>query len=277
VSPRSFAEDPLRLVRALRFVSQLGFEPDPSTLQQMRDEAASVVLVSGERIGEELSRLLLGREPARALQLARDTGVLVELMPEFGPALDLSGHIFAVVQEAADAGDPLAVRLAALFHDLGKPVDPDPLGHAQVGARLARAILGRFRYPTRLTQRVVAIVREHPFRDQDLPDDARDARRFLAQHGDELAFDLAAHRRADARAKGYDTAAVDGFRALLEQELESPHRLSDLAVDGDDLIELGVPPGPQIGRVLQELLALVVDDPSLNVREELLERAKLIA
>jgi tRNA nucleotidyltransferase (CCA-adding enzyme) len=276
VSPRSFAEDPLRLVRALRFVSQLGFEPDPSTLQQMRDEAASVSLVSGERIGEELSKLLLGREPARALQLARETGVLVELMPEFGPALDLSDHIFAVVQDTADAGDPLAVRLAALFHDLGKPVDPDPLGHAQVGARLARTILGRFRYPTRLTQRVVAIVREHPFRDQDLPDDPRGARRFLARHGDELAFDLAAHRRADARAKGYDTAAVERFRALLEEELASPHRLRDLAVGGDDLIELGIPPGPKIGRVLQDLLAAVVDDPSLNVREELLERAKLI-
>ena len=123
VSPTSFAEDPLRLVRALRFVSQLGFEPDESTLRQMRDEAPAVKLVSGERIGGglaadgmgELSKLLLGREPAKALRLARDTGVLVELLPEFGPAigfdqesryhaLTVDEHTFAVVQAAADAG-----------------------------------------------------------------------------------------------------------------------------------------------------------------------------
>src|SRR5205807_8973899 len=92
VSPQSFREDPLRLVRALRFVSQLGFEPDAELLAQMREEAPAVRLVSGERIGGglaadgmgELSKLLLGAEPARALRLARDTGVLVELLPEFG-------------------------------------------------------------------------------------------------------------------------------------------------------------------------------------------------
>src|SRR6266550_3883429 len=92
VSSSSFAEDPLRLVRALRFVSQLGFDLDDLTLEQMRAEAKAVRLVSGERIGGglaadgmgELSKLLLGREPARALRLARDTGLLIELLPEFG-------------------------------------------------------------------------------------------------------------------------------------------------------------------------------------------------
>src|ERR671934_2936034 len=95
VGPRSFAEDPLRIVRGLRLVSQLGLTPDAPTLQQMHDEAASVRLVSGERIGGglradglgELSKLLLGRHPAKALRLARDTGVLVQLLPEFADAL----------------------------------------------------------------------------------------------------------------------------------------------------------------------------------------------
>src|SRR4051795_10525030 len=93
VSPRSFEEDPLRLLRGLRFVSQLGFDPDEQTLAQMRANAASIRLVSAERIGGglpadglgELSRLLLGGEPAKALRLARDTGVLAELLPEFVP------------------------------------------------------------------------------------------------------------------------------------------------------------------------------------------------
>jgi len=282
VSPQSFREDPLRLVRALRFVSQLGLEPDDALLGQMREEAPAVRLVSGERIGGglsadgmgELSLLLLGAEPARALRFARDTGVLVELLPEFRPAIDLADHVFAVVQETADAGDPLAVRLAALLHDLGKPLDPDPVGHARLGARIARDVLARLRYPQRLTRRVVAVVREHPFRIEDLPTDPVEGRRFLRRHGDELAFDLVAHRRADVGAKGYDTGPVDRFRALLERERSSPHSLADLVVDGNDLIELGFEPGPQLGRVLERLVDAVVDDPTLNEREELLARAR---
>ncbi len=283
VSPQSFREDPLRLVRALRFVSQLGLEPDEELLAQMREEAPAVKLVSGERIGGglaadgmgELSKLLLGKGPARALRLARDTGVLVELIPEFGAVDDgLARHIFAVVQETADAGDDLAVRLATLFHDVGKPIDRDPIGHAHVAADIAHATLDRLRYPVRLARRVAAIVREHPFRVEDLPRTPRDVRRFLAEHGDELAFDLVAHRRADLRAKGRDATPVEELRSALEREQSSPHRLADLAVNGDDLIELGYDAGPGLGRALAELLAAVVDDPGLNTRSELLERAK---
>src|SRR5438093_11661709 len=180
VRPRSFAEDPLRLVRGLRLVSQLGLEPDETTLRQMRDEAESVRLVSGERVGGglhadglgELSKLLLGRQPARALQLARDTGVLTALLPEFEPALGfeqgstrqhlpLDEHIFAVVQAAADADAVLAVRLGALFHDLGKPgANRD---HARRGAELASAAMRRLRYPTRLRTHVTRLVRAHAF------------------------------------------------------------------------------------------------------------------
>src|SRR6266536_1059678 len=152
VGPRSFAEDPLRLVRGLRLVSQLGLTPDESTLQQMREEASSVRLVSGERVGGglhadglgELSKLLLGREPAKALRLARDTGVLTALLPELEPAigfeqnskrqqLPLDEHMFEVVQAAADSGAGLPVRLAALFHDAGKPGANG--SHAERGAR----------------------------------------------------------------------------------------------------------------------------------------------
>ena len=282
VSAQTFREDPLRLVRALRFVSQLGIAPDDELLRQMREEAPSVRLVSGERIGGglaadgmgELSKLLLGREPRRALRLARDTGVLLELLPEFGPAADHADHIFDVVQETADANDELAIRLAALFHDLGKAHDPDHRGHALEGARIAREVLTRLRYPRRLARRVVAIVREHPFRVIDLPTEAVEARRFLRRHGDELALDLAAFRRADFGSKGNDVTPVDWFRALLDQELASPHRLSDLAVDGGDLIAAGFEPGRELGRTLEELLDEVVEEPEVNTHDELLARAR---
>ncbi len=314
VSPSSFAEDPLRLVRGLRFVSQLGLEPDEQTLAQMRDEAPSVELVSGERIGGglaadglgELSKLLLGLQPARALRLARDTGVLVHLLPEFGQAigfeqesrwhdLTVDEHTFEVVQAAADRGFSLAVRLAALFHDLGKPhvawrgTDGrlhyyakrgySDRSHEQVSARLAEQALERLRYPTELRKRVARIVRSHMI-DSGKADPVR-ARRLLARYGAGLLFDLLDHKEADLRGKGSppdeDLAKLERFRALVRQEQRSAHRLADLAVDGNDLIALGYQPGPAIGRALQTLLREVVDEPSLNTRDVLLARAKELA
>jgi tRNA nucleotidyltransferase (CCA-adding enzyme) len=292
VGPRSFAEDPLRILRGLRLVSQLGLEPDRPTLDQMREYADGVRIVSGERVGGglaadglgELSKLLLGPHPERALLLARDTGVLLALLPEFEAAigfeqdserqnLPLDEHIFAVVQAAANAGATLAVRLAALFHDVGKPgADGD---HAERGAQLTAEALRRLRYPTSLRSHVARIVRAHAF-----PLDAVDelfARRFLREHGDELAFDLVAHKEADLRGKEVPQEELDAaarLRALLEQEQIRPHRLEDLAVDGSDLIELGYQQGPELGRTLESLLDAVVEDPALNTREELLERAR---
>jgi tRNA nucleotidyltransferase (CCA-adding enzyme) len=296
VSARSFAEDPLRLVRGLRLVSQLDFDPDPETVRQMEEEAGSIGLVSAERIGGglaadgmgELSRLLLGSRPAKALRLARDTGVLVALLPEYGPAvgldthsadhhMTLEEHIFEVVQAAADAGTPLRVRLATLFHDLGK-VDPDVKDHAAAGAEIAAAGLRRLRYPNDLSDRVVKIVRFHPF---DLGEgDALEGRRMLARYGDGLTLDLLDHWQADLRGRDQTERVLEKlarlarFRVVVDGELGSAHRLADLAVDGTDLIELGYVPGPALGSTLAELLAAVVDDPALNRRETLLERAK---
>ncbi len=295
VSARSFAEDPLRIVRGLRFVSQLDLTPDPETLAQMTEEALSVRLVSAERIGGglsadgmgELSRLLLGAEPRKALRLARDTGVLVAILPEFGPsigfdshskdhAMTVDEHIFAVVQAAADAGAPLRVRLATLFHDLGKW--KGGADHAADGAELADEAMRRLRYPNELRERVVAIVRFHPFLLGD--GDALEARQLLARHGAELTFDLLDHWHADLRGRDQTDAVreklarVSRFRAVVEEEVTSPHRLGDLAIDGGDLIALGYQPGPALGSALAVLLDAVVVDPNLNTRPVLLERAQ---
>jgi putative nucleotidyltransferase with HDIG domain len=294
--PTSFRDDPLRIVRGLRFVSQLDVDPDADTLRQMREWAPRIEHVSGERIGGglaadgmgELSKLLLGERPAKALRLARDTGVLLHVLPELAPALGyeqqsgrqhltLDEHVFAVVQAAADAGAPLEVRLAALLHDLGKPEAEQNGGdHAAIGAAIAAKALSRLRYPTRLRAYVVRLVREHAFAREGGPA-AVDARRFLARHGDRLAFDLVSHRAADLAGKAVPPEEhewLERFRALLEQERTQPHRLADLAVDGNDLIATGFVEGPQLGRALQTLLDEVVEDPGNNRRDVLLGRAR---
>jgi tRNA nucleotidyltransferase (CCA-adding enzyme) len=313
--PTSFRDDPLRIVRGLRFVSQLDLEPDEETARQMREWAPQVRHVSGERVGGglatdgmgELSKLLLGAHPAKALRLARDTGVLVELLPEYEHALafdqesryhghTLDEHHFLAVQAAADAGASLALRLALLVHDLGKPAaawrgedgrlhyyaNPQ-LGkksHEELGAGLSATILSRLRYPNELRTRVRAIVAAHGFAPPQRDDPVRE-RRFLARHGFALALDLVAHKEADLRAKGRDVEADLGrlarFRALVEDQASEPHRLRDLAVDGSDLLELGFSEGPLLGKALEQLLEEVVEEPAHNTREWLLGRARELA
>jgi tRNA nucleotidyltransferase (CCA-adding enzyme) len=257
----------------------------------------------------ELSKLLLGAHPLKALRLARDTGVLVELLPEFEPAigfdqesryhdLTVDEHSFAAVQAAADAGAPLRVRLAALLHDLGKPhvawrgkdgrlhyyAKPGVAtqSHEEVGAELAAGAMRRLRYPSALQSRVRRIVRWHML--DPAKGDALRARRLLARHGDELALDLVDHRLADLRAKhgpggerpAEEVERLEDFRRVVERERSNPHRVRDLAVDGNDLIELGFRPGPDLGHALQKLLQEVVRDPSLNTRDELTQRARAL-
>ncbi len=315
-SPTSFRDDPLRIVRGLRFVSQLDVDPDEDTLRQMREWAPQIEHVSGERIGGglaadgmgELSKLLMGERPAKALRLARDSGVLVHLLPEMTPAigfdqesryhdLPLDEHTFVVVQAAADAGAPLRVRLAALLHDLGKPGSAwrghdgrlhfyakpklGKRGHQEAGAEIASQVLNRLRYPAKLRQRVRAIVAQHMF-GVPSPGDAAKARRFLHRHGDDLALDLLMHKRADLQGKRRKPSRttdgeldrLDRFHETLVRELESPHRLDQLVVDGNDLIEVGWQPGPGLGAALEHLLACVIGDPTLNERAWLLAEAE---
>lgn len=199
-----------------------------------------------------------------------------------------------MVQAAADAHASLAVRLAGLFHDLGKPhvawrgsdrrmhyyAKPgySQRSHEQVGAELAAGALNRLRYPNALRSRVTRLVRHHMF--QVGNGDALRARRFLAKYGDELAFELVDHKEADFRGKRSDREPllkdldkVGRFREALRQEQRSPHRIADLAVNGNDLLELGFSAGPELGHVLHSLLHDVVEDPSANTRDTLLGRA----
>ena len=280
-----FREDALRMVRAARLAATLDLAVEPATLAAITANAGLVAHLSGERIGAELEKLLAAPRPSVGLSLAEQTGLLAVLSPELAaqrgipqhkiPGEDLWAHTMRTV-DAAPAERPV-VRLAALLHDIGKPATlaggrfPH---HESVGASLAEALLRRLRYPRAPAEEVVHLVRHHMFQ---VDPDATDAaiRRFIKRIGAERIDALFALRRADATGSGGDPDHPDtmAFRARVEQELHAAHPLdrAALAVNGHDLIaELGLTPGPRLGRVIDELLDRVIADPALNERGSLM-------
>lgn len=286
-----FGEDALRLVRAARFAGRFELAIDAETDAAIRMLAPTVTSVSAERIRGELQRMLDDAVPSRALRLLEHLGLLPHLLPEIaalrgvpqakvvpGDALD---HTLAAV-DAAPATIP-AVRMAALLHDVGKATtqaDGHFIGHERVGAQLASGVLHRLRVPAATSAAVVAAIRHHMYAYDDTWTDAA-VRRFIRRVGEARMPLLFALRRADDAASGVEQIGEER-QAELERRIEdelmaSPDllRLDRLAIDGNDLRrELGIAPGPRIGRILDGLMEAVLDDPSRNRREALLDRAR---
>lgn len=280
-----FREDALRMLRAVRLAAVLDFEIEPETLEAIRANASLAGHVSGERVAAELGKLLAAPRPSVGLRLMADTGLLEVLLPDIAAQRDvpqnkiegedLFDHTLRTV-DAAPAGEPV-VRLAALLHDIGKPatIDDGPFrGHDVVGADLARALLERLHLPKAATERVVHLVRNHMFTYEPGWGDAG-VRRFIQRVGTDAIDELFALRQADNAGSGVPIEAhgLDELKARVAAELEASAvlDLSRLAVNGDDLMtELGMPQGPHLGKMLDELLELVIADPKHNDRATLL-------
>ena len=279
-----FEEDALRMIRAIRLATTLGFEIEPGTRRAIEAKAGLAALLSGERIAAELERLLAAPKPSGGLdQLAR-TGLLAAILPELAAehgirqdkieGEDLWIHTLRSV-DAVPADRPV-VRLAALLHDIGKPPTQAGgrfVGHQTAGAELAQKILGRLRAPRSLTERVVHLVRNHMFSYESAWSDLA-VRRFIARIGKEALGELLLLREADHAGSGQpEDGSLSELRRRVEEQLAAQVALdrSDLAIDGRDLIEeLGMSPGPALGHVLDELLERVVAEPTLNDRPTLL-------
>ena len=288
VHETAFRDDPLRILRGVARCSIDGLQPDAVTRELMTTAAPRIAELSAERIREELDRVLAGADAVDALRLARDVGALAFAVPEWAPcigldqesetqAYTLDEHILHVLA-AAIADDAARVpRLAALWHDVGKPHAPGVQAHAEAGASITRGALRRLTYDNDTVAAVTAIIREHSYSDDREPS-PHAARVFLARVGREHARDLLALRRWDRAGRGVPipaerVAAREHFERLVEQEWEQPVALGDLAVRGDDLMAAGIGEGPAVGAALRRLLAAVVDDPALNEREALLRLA----
>jgi tRNA nucleotidyltransferase/poly(A) polymerase len=283
--PARFREDALRMVRAVRLAAVLDFAIEPATLDAIRARAALAGHVSGERVAAELGKLLAAERPSAGLRLMAETGLLAVVMPELDAQRgvpqnkiageDLFDHTLRTV-DAAPPGRPV-VRLAALLHDLGKPatIDDGPFrGHEAVGAALTEELLDRLHLPRDSVRRVVHLVRNHMFTYEPEWGDAG-VRRFIQRVGTDAIDDLFTLREADNVGSGVpvDAYQLAHLRARVDAELAASVVLdrSRLAIDGDDLMtELGLPAGPRLGRILDELLDRVIADPRLNDRATLL-------
>lgn len=282
----SFGDDPLRMLRAARFASQLGFAVAPEVVAAMSAMADRLEIVSVERIADELSKLLLGRFPRAGLELLVDTGLAAHVLPEL-PALrleidehhqhkDVYDHTLQVLERAIaleDDGPDLVLRLAALLHDIGKPRTrrKEPGGgvsfhhHEVVGASMARRRLKSLRFPKDVVNAVTLLtelhLRFHGYGTGSVWTDSA-VRRYVTDAGDQLPrlhklvrsdCTTRNRRRAAALAAAYDDLEAR-IAALAEQE-ELGRIRPDL--NGNEIAEiLGIEPGPLLGKAYKHLLAL---------------------
>lgn len=287
LDPRSrFAEDPLRIVRAARLSGIYCFNVDPETFEAMRLNAEYLEKMSGERIRDELCKILLSRHPIEAFDLLRKSWALGKLLPELvvrshvkilpGSGTSVYMHALLCVRNCPLQ---LRIRLAALFQNAAVPADSVrngklPFHFREQSAAAAATRMKKWNMSNRQIEEVSHLIRNQ------LPPGAEtwtdlEFRRYIARVGSDFLDDVAVLAEAERTARGL--ANLDSMRVIRsriqEQEgIISAMRVHDLAIDGGEVMKvLGLKPGPQIGGVLKYLFEKVLESPDLNTREHLLE------
>jgi poly(A) polymerase len=278
-----FAEDHLRLLRAVRFAAQLGFEIEPKTFAAVQLLAPKIKLISAERIRDELLKLFRPPHAARGLVLLRDSGLLEQILPELAatvscgqsPDYHPEGSVFEHIKLMLGKLPPDSNELlpwAVLFHDIAKPVTAERdaatgaihfYGHEKVGAEMARDILNRLRFPKKQTDEIVACVLHHmQFKDVKQMRKAT-LRRLLLRETFPLELEL---HRLDCLGSHGDLELHD-FLIQQAEELKKKPAIRPPLLTGDDLIKLGMKPGPALGVLLNEIREKQLADELKNVRE----------
>ena len=290
-----FTEDALRMMRAVRFSAQLGYRIEEATKTAITALAPDLQKISAERIQAELIKLVISAHPDY-LRIAYETGITAQILPEFDLCMETPQnnphHCYTVgehILHAMQAIEPDKVlRLGMLFHDIGKPqtmtVDEEGITHNKkhpaVGAEMTKKILRRLKFDNDTTEKVVKLVLYH---DQDIGATQAGVRRAMNRIGEDIFPMLFAVHRADISAQS-DYMREEKLRkfSYIEELYDTVRSqgdavsLKDLAITGRDLIAQGMKPGREIGAVLQSLLEQVLEDPSLNTPEQLLEISKKI-
>lgn len=322
IAHERFMEDGLRPVRALRFASKLGFSIENNTYseifkKEIKDKAASISI---ERFRDEFEKIMVSPKPSLGLKLLEETGLLDIFIPEFKVCrgciqsdyrafhkFDVLDHLFYACDGAP--ADKLNVRLAALFHDIGKPAAKKIItekvldgekndgstkeietitfyNHEAFGEKITQKLMTRLKFSNDMISNVCHLVKEHMFHYETNWSEAA-VRRFIIRVKPECMEDLYDLRIADMY--GMYNEKVDlrysasvklllELKARVEKELSKKTALSlkSLAVNGRDLMQLGIPAGKELGHILNELLECVIEDPAMNDKEKLIETAKKI-
>lgn len=287
-----FKEDALRMLRAVRFSAQLGFEIEERTAEAIRRLAPTIGKVSAERIQVELIKMLTSNHP-EAIGTAYELGLTAVFLPEFDVMMETPQnnhhHCYSVgehtIRSLREVPNDKVLRLTMLLHDVAKPLtittdeegQDHYYGHPELGATKAKEILKRLKWDNDTIDRVTRLIRYH---DDRPPLSEKNVRRAMNRVGLEQFPGLFEVKRADVLAQGEykrqeKLSYIDEYQKYYEQILEKNQcvSLKNLAVNGKDLIDLGMKPGKELGEVLQRLFELVLENPQENTRENLLEKA----
>lgn len=296
---KRFEEDALRLIRAVRIATQLGFKIDQKTFQAISENSGLIKDIASERVRDELFKLLASSNPYIGINKLREAGILQIILPELercfgvvqeGPkhdrVYDIGEHSLLTLKHTPSL-DPL-VRFAALLHDVGKTdtvktaADGNVTfyGHDVVGGRIALKIAKRFNLSKKQADKLYRLVRWHLFTvDEHQTDSA--IRRFIKNVGLENINDMMALRVGDRLGGGTQKAVswrMEQFLKRINEVMEKPFSVTDLKVNGTDvMVVLKIKPGPKVGEVLQKLFEEVLKDSSKNNREYLLKKIKSMA
>ena len=295
-----FEEDGLRILRAIRLQAELGFTIEEETLEALHVKRSTLSHIAKERIRDEFSRIVNSNRPAAALEMARRLELLEYIVPELQVCVgieqtkahkyDVFSHLLYSLQHTADKRWPFHVKLAALFHDIGKPPtrrrspkkdDHSFYGHEVVGARITEKALKRLAFSRETVELVTLLVRWHMFFADPEKISLSAVRRLLSRVGKEHIWDLINLRIADRVGTGRpkeEPYRLRKYQAMIEEVMSDPVSVGMLTVDGSDVMkETGLAPGPKVGFLLHALLEEVLDDPTLNTKQYLLKRSGELA
>ena len=288
-----FSEDALRMLRALRFAAQLGFEIDKATYEAIKELAPTLERISAERVQVELVKLITSPYPQKMRQVY-EAGLTKVFMPEFDVMMECEQvnkhHMYTVGEHSICAMENCppdkVLRLTMLLHDVAKPKCKTSdekgqnhfKGHPIEGAEMAKSILKRLKFDNDTIDEVVKLVRYHDERPEPTK---RNVRHLLVKVTEKSFENLMLVKKADMLAQSMykrqeKLAELDEIERLYHEIIEDKECLSikDLQINGKDLLDAGVPQGTKIGVILKTLFEEVVEEPSLNTREYLLNRAK---
>lgn len=298
-----FQEDALRMMRAVRFSTQLGFAIEVSTLSAISEKSHLIKNVSFERVRDEFERIILSKDSVVGIGLLQRLGLLSHSIPELEEGIgceqkgehiyDVFEHMLHALGHASEKNLSLPIRLAALFHDIGKPRTRrwdgtkaggagkyTFFGHEVVGAHMTKKIMERLKFPKDTTELVTKFVRYHMFFSDTKQITLSAVRRTIVNIGREHIWELMEVRECDrvGMKKNETSYRLRKYHAMIEEALRAPTSVGMLKINGDYMIkEMGMKPGREMGWILHALLDECLEDDTKNTLEHLEQRARELA